>query len=414
MMALHEVSHMSPEKVFASLPEDEQQFHRHVAELLEAPGVEMLQRMKTEFRGIMNQEEQKGHIEFYKKMMEGGEEDENEVPMRIEIAFDRKVVCKFQAKATELRAKASELTTELRKAAREGEPSLMQFLNFSDTLRQSAMLNTIDQMICNIDQKLQMNPRQRIRELYRKGFIAKVKVHKAKLAMFANTLMDAIWEFLPDLARKHGLDVNKVRQNVAHHDFQKMMQSAAFAGDVFDEDLASTYANFADETDEVLAMFFNAISLHNIVEGSREHGHHPHGVKALGNSQASEKVRLYLLAGAQDINKMIETMADTLEVSFSRRILCVGQSAEEAAKGNAWLDFAEREFFPGCNQEVPVEELILRYQILFTDSSLTTLEKCQATASYTAVDGTRQLLTTAMLKQKSQIFARLVALGEGM
>ena len=56
----------------------------------------------------------------------------------------------------------------------------------------------------------------------------------------------------------------------------------------------------------------------------------------------------------------------------------------------------------------------MRYRFLLTNASLKTLEECQEAVSYVAEDGNKKLMTTAMLKAISPIFARMASLGETM
>jgi len=57
---------------------------------------------------------------------------------------------------------------------------------------------------------------------------------------------------------------------------------------------------------------------------------------------------------------------------------------------------------------------VMRYRFLLTNASLKTLEECQEAVSYVAEDGIKKLMTTAMLKAISPIFARMASLGETM
>ena len=189
------------------------------------------------------------------------------------------------------------------------------------------------------------------------------------------------------------------------------MQSAAFGGNTFDPDLGATYANFKDKNDAALSLFFNTVAFHNIMDGSRIHGHHPHGAAALGDTEASQRVRDHLLQGKPDLYRQLEAMVDTFETSFSGRIL---QIEETEKKANSWLLFSEKEFFPGGSQEVPGEELVMRYRILLTKPELATLEDCREASSYTDDNNQRQLMTTEMLKSRSPIFARMVAVAESL
>ena len=56
----------------------------------------------------------------------------------------------------------------------------------------------------------------------------------------------------------------------------------------------------------------------------------------------------------------------------------------------------------------------MRYRILLTNATLKTLEECREATSYVAVDGTKKLMTTALLKAISPVFARMVDVGETM
>ena len=79
-------------------------------------------------------------------------------------------------------------------------------------------------------------------------------------------------------------------------------------------------------------------------------------------------------------------------------------------EANSWLAFATTQFFKGQDQELPASELVARYQMLFTDPSLTTVEDCLQ-ASYYDSEGTPKLLTTQMMRERSPIFEELCEAG---
>ena len=442
-----DISEMSVESVFSSLPAVEQAHQIKLFELFAAPGVQMKKRMRSTFSGVMDEEERNGHLEHLRKRMCVNPGDCDLTPSPIELKFDEIVNAKFVLRKQQLEddgklienlieklsgKKIDNLTATLDAALSEGCDQSQPYslkkevevdVSQDDTLmvRQQQLDKDIDELsqktasleatLSNVRRKLSMKPAERIMELYRKGFVDSTKQHKGNLRKFARVLAEAIFEFLPELAVEHGLDMKTLMENVSIHDFQKMMQSAAFGGDTYDKDLGATYANFKNKDDPALALFFNSVSFHGVIEGSRERGHHPHGAAALTNTPASEKLRAFLLSGTQDINKKVEAMADTLEAAFSGRIL---KAKAGETNSNAWLVFSEREFFPGGSQEVPVEELVMRYRILLTDASLKTLEECREATSYVAEDGAKKLMTTAMLKAISPVFARMVDVGETM
>ena len=414
-MAMCDISDVPVESVFCSLPAVQQDHQRKLLELFAAPGVQLKKRMGNIFFGVMEEKEQYGHLEHLNKRMCSKPADCDLSPSTIELEFDEFIVPKFEIRKQQLQQEVDDLSQKktileamLTADCEELEPK-QQIGEEIQALSKKKL--SLEATLSNVCLKLSMEPAVRIRELYRKGFLNTTKQHKETLRKFARVLGEAIFEFLPELAEQYGLDMAKLMENVSIHDFNKILQSAAFGGNTYDKDLGSTYVNFKDKYDPALALFFNACLVHGVIEGSREHGHHPHGAAGLTDSASSEKLRAFLLSGPQDINKKVEAMADTLDAAFTGRIL---KSKADETNSNAWLVFSATEFFPGGNQEVPVEELVMRYRFLLTNASLKTLEECQEAVSYVAEDGNKKLMTTAMLKAISPIFARMASLGETM
>merc|ERR1712187_109199 len=117
------------------------------------------------------------------------------------------------------------------------------------------------------------------------------------------------------------------------------------------------------------------------------------------------------MGGEQDFCRCVETMSDTMEASFSKRIL---QNEDVETAENAWLKFAFSNFVPGRSQAVPEEELVTRFRILMTNAELNTLEDCKDAVTFINGVGEEQLLTTSMLKKMSPIFKEVAALAESM
>jgi len=391
-----DISEMPSRLVFAALPLHLQENTETILELVSAPGLCLKQRMFSKFSGVMDQAEQQGHIEHLRKRMHRNpwkcplDCDLN--PTGIEIEFDNEVLRKFRARCEKLEEDLVTTDTE------------------TDTEDNKAKSKVT---LANIHHKMNMNQKDRIYNLYHTKIVEKTKEHKAKLAKFALTLTDALLQFTPEFAEQHNLDRKTIRDYVRFHDFQKILQSAPFAGDVFDKDLGATYADFNDmtQTDRALAMFFNACLFHNIIEGTRELGHHPHAAMALTDSPDSDALRQFLRSGTQDFCRVVETMADTMEASFSPRIL---KAVDVETAANSWLVFASTEFCPGGSQEVPAQELIMRYRILLTNPSLRSLAECNDAVTFMNEAGEKQLMTTVMLKKISPIFEQVALLGESM
>mmetsp|Transcript_127124 Transcript_127124/g.220335 ORF Transcript_127124/g.220335 Transcript_127124/m.220335 type:complete len:386 (-) Transcript_127124:133-1290(-) len=380
-----DVPDLPTEQVFAALPSPLQEKTEKIVDMLSAPGLQLKKRMRNRLYGVMDEAEQQGHTEHLRRRLHRDPTHCDLSPTAIEIEFDNIVLSKFQSRM-------EKLEEEMESAVGEDVAKLTKTLD-------------------NIRQKMSMSQGERIQELYRKGFVKSTKEHKGRLTKFAIALTDAILEFLPDFAQEMHLDKTTVMEYVKFHDFQKALHGAPFAGNVFDKDLGATYADFTNEGDRALEMFFNACCFHNLIEGSREFGHHPHAAKALTESPACEELRQFLTGGTQDFCRTIETMADTMEASFSKRIL---KAANVKNVANSWLEFAAKEFCRGGSQEVPEEELVMRYRILLTNPALQTLEECNAAVTFENDAGDKQLLTTPMLKKISPIFERMALLGESI
>lgn len=376
-----DVSEMPVEEIFSALPFAVQENMQRTLALLSEPGVTLKKRMFGKVSGVMAEPEQFGHIEHLGKRLQNPEAVDLQ-PTSIEVEFDSLILAKFKARQEKLQQDVEEV---------EGEEKVK-----------------LQEVLGKILVKIGMTENQRICELYRQGLIKSTQDHKRKLAKFASTLTEALFEFTPQFAEHNNLDRKTVMEYIRWHDAQKILHCAPFAGNVFDKDLGDTYANFKNP-DRALEMFFNACVFHNIIDGSREFGHHPHAAKGLVDCASCDKLRQFLTNGIQDFCRVVETMADTLEASFSRRILTGG---EVGSTSNPWLTFAAKEFCVGGAQEVPVDELLMRYRILLTNPELKTLDECKDAVMFADESGELKLATTPMLRKISPIFERLAILGE--
>ena len=405
-VSLHTESSDVPEgQIFRFLPLHLRQHMQRLTDLLDCPEVTLKKRFFNNYEGIMQESDKQYHLQHMRDRMHMQPLDCVLDPTDNERKFDTHVPVRFHKRKAwlieEIKAKTTGSGTEKTELSR---------------------------MLQGVITKIDMDPDARIMKLYRPGHIARTQKHKRTLAVFAKRLSQALLQSMPELL-PDSYDETFFMSRILLHDYHKILLDATFAADVHDEDLGDTYADFSsahpkkrlgvsippkpEDIDPSLAMFFITVSFHNLYEGSYLHGHHPHAVNTLhGDNDACKAVREFLTLGKPDFYRVMEATADTLDKSFCQRTL-VGPSTN--VKANDWLSFASNEFHPGCNQEVPTQELLMRYRIILTDSTLMNLDQCKEAASYLDTDtetgeSCRKLKTTAMLTQQSKVFAELADL----
>jgi len=242
-----------------------------------------------------------------------------------------------------------------------------------------------------IEARLGASPAERCRA-YQELAQKSLAEHKEKLLHYAEVAIVAL--------QLSAEDAEILRDNVATHDWSKRCLPAFFSGSVYDPDLGATLVDFKDGTDPLLKGFFDAVVLHNLLEGSSSDGHHAAGVNLLGSCPNSDRIRELLDDGDPGPCRVLESVLDTIEASLSRRIIDLERA--DAELENSWLKFQFEQAAPGCAQEIAEDLFLARMQLVLDTPDLLSVEQCRSACSSSG-----RLWSTDTLKANSRLYRAL-------
>merc|ERR1719311_90940 len=288
----------------------------------------------------------------------------NKEPQPADLEFDALVVAKLQRRVEKLRV-------EPRAEEANGD-------DFAKIHRIEARLRATPAERCQTYQKMNQ-----------KGLAA----HKEKLLRYAGVAAIALGLSAEDSA--------VLQNNVAMHDWSKLCLPAFFAGSAYDPDLGATLADFKDATDPLLQGFFDAVVLHNLLEGSTSDGHHAASVSLLGSGDDnSDRIRRVLEDGHPGPLRVLESVLDTIEASLSKRI--IDQERADLDAENSWLNFQFEQAAPGKPQALPEDLFLARMRLVLDAHHLRSVEECREACSSSG-----RLWGTETLKANSPLYRAL-------